>query len=79
MSEKYIYGQPLYGQNNIQYKGMEGLQFGTYESTNYLQGANMNQIQFQHQQKSIYLNQNQGYQLIKMHIKNLRMEYFILL
>ena len=63
MSEKYIYGQPLYGQDNIQYEGMEGLQFGTYESTNYQKGVNMNQIQYQHQhqQQPVYLNQNQGY------------------
>ena len=69
MKDQYIYGQPLYGENNIQYEttGVEGAQFGTYEASNYLQEQNLNlgnvkQIKYQEYQKQpIYLNENQTY------------------
>lgn len=78
MSNQYIYGQQTYNQN-IQYDTglntndqleIEGTQFGTYETTNYQQTANINNgnmqpivyQQYEQQEQPIYLDQNQAYQ-----------------
>ena len=73
MSDQYQYGQPIYGQE-IQYlTGMEtnydqmafhGAEFGTYETTNYQQGAKTNMtnnelILQQTYEHPIFLDQNQ--------------------
>ena len=72
MSNQFIYGQPIYGQTNIQYQtGIEtvpGAEFGTYESTSYQQSSTNNvktipemTYQTQFEQQPIYLGKNQEY------------------
>ena len=69
MTEQYIYGQQIYGQDNIQYEttGVEGAQFGTYGASNYQQEQNLNldnleNLNYQEiQAQPIYLNEKHIY------------------
>ena len=72
MSNQFIYGQPIYGQTNIQYQtGIEtipGAEFGTYQATSYQQSSTNNvttmpeiTYQTQFEQQPIFLDQNQEY------------------
>ena len=69
MTEQYIYGQPIYGQDNIQYEttGVQGAQFGTYGASNYQQEQNLNldnleNLNYQEiQAQPIYLNEKHIY------------------